>query len=104
MPQIELKDLTRSLNTESFLEDLTNEAVNIVGGRLDDTIIPLALTASHITLTCAKEYRNFIEATLENLHAAENSVANYTVFYTISQSNATHGSLVFQTFSTGNLH
>jgi hypothetical protein len=103
MPQIELKDLNCSLSTESYLEDLTDEAVNILGGTLEGAIA-LVANGAKITLARAEEYRAFIETTLGNLPTVENYGANYTVFYTTSLANSAHGYLGFQTFSTGEVN
>jgi hypothetical protein len=56
MPDIEFKDLNRSIgtelfaDTESFLEDLTDEATNIVGG-ISEGISIVATTVSDRTTT-----------------------------------------------------
>jgi hypothetical protein len=102
MIQIELKDLNYSLSGESFLEDLTDEAVNIVGGTVEGTVA-LPLIASKITIAGTEEYRTFIETALSNLRAAEKNSTNYSAVYTINPSNSVHGFIAFQTFSTGNV-
>jgi hypothetical protein len=56
MPDIEFKDLNRSIgtelfaDTESFLEDLTDDATNIVGG-ISEGISIVATTVSDRTTT-----------------------------------------------------
>jgi hypothetical protein len=102
MAQIELKNLNRSLSAQSFLEDLTDEAVNIVGGTVEGTV-DLPLMGSKITIAGTEEYRTFIETALSNLHAAEGNGTNYSVVYTTNPSNPVRGYLAAQTFSTGNV-
>jgi hypothetical protein len=99
MPQIEFKDLNCSLSAESFLEDLTDEAVHIVGGTLEGAFA-LASTGCPITLASAEDYHTFIENTLSNLHPVENHGLNYAICSTTSLANS-DAYVVFQTFSTG---
>jgi hypothetical protein len=103
MAQIEFKDLSCLPSAESFLEDLTDEAVNIVGGTLEGSIA-LVSTGCQITLASAQEYRTFIENTLSNLPTVENHGVNYAVVYTTSLGNSAHGYLVFQTFAMGDVN
>jgi hypothetical protein len=97
MPQIEFKDLNSSLSAESFLEDLTDEAVHIVGGTIEDSF---ALASSGFTTSLArtKEYISSIETTLANLPATENHGANYSFFYTTNLGNSAHSFVVFKPF------
>jgi hypothetical protein len=102
MPQIELKDLNCSLSAQSFLEDLTDEAVHIVGGTVEGTV-DLPLMGSNITIAGTEEYRTFIETALSNLRAAEKNGTNYNVVYKTNSSSPVQGYLAVQTFSTGNV-
>jgi hypothetical protein len=94
MAQIELKDLNPSLSAESFLEDLTDEGVNILGGTHEGGI-DLVSAGFQTTLDRVKEYSTLIETTLDNLSSTDRSGANYSFFYTSSQCNPAHGCLVF---------
>ncbi len=101
MPQIEFKDLNCSLNAESFLEDLTDEAVHIVGGTIGDSI-DLASTGLKTRFARAEEFISSIETTLRNLPPDENYGSNYAFFYTTNSSHAP-GCGVFKIFSTGDV-
>jgi hypothetical protein len=54
MPDIEFKDLSRSIgtelfaDTESFLEDLTDDATNILGGISEHTAISTTIRATSV--------------------------------------------------------
>jgi hypothetical protein len=102
MPQIELKDLNCSLSTQSFLEDLTDEAVNIVGGTVEGTV-DLPLIGAKITIAGTEEYRTFIETALSSLRDAEKNGTNYSGVYRTNPSDPIQGYLVVQTFSTRNV-
>jgi hypothetical protein len=91
MPDIEFKDLNQSIGTElfsdaeSFLEDLTDDAVNIVGG------ISEGATASVITsdpgrtfqlTSIPPEHAPIMTTTVYNPNPGGNSGINCTGFYT----------------------
>jgi hypothetical protein len=96
MTQIEFKDLNCSLNTESFLEDLTDESVHIVGGTIEDSVA-LASTRFKTSFARTEESISQIETTLSNLPADESHGRNYAFFYT-TNSSYSHCCRVFQTF------
>jgi hypothetical protein len=101
MPQIEFKDLNPTLNPESFLEDLTDETIHIIGGTHAGNI---ALVSAGVqatiaaALTSAEKYRTFVETTLDSIPLAEISDSTDSFSTTIHDSG--HGYYTFYAFST----
>jgi hypothetical protein len=86
MPDIEFKDLNGSIgtelfaDTESFLEDLTDDAANIVGG-ISEGIKFIGTTGIKAT-TVAIDYPTAVTTTIYNPNPGGNSGINCTGFYT----------------------
>jgi hypothetical protein len=91
MPDIELKDLNGSIgtelfaDTESFLEDLTDDAANILGG-IGEGAIAIAQNSLACGTTVALPSRirpeDLMTAPVYNPHPGGNSGINCTGFYT----------------------
>jgi hypothetical protein len=91
MPDIEFKDLNQSIGTElfsdaeSFLEDLTDDAANIVGGSGQDAAIMTTIasgTSIATTIVRPVDYPTKVTTTLYNPNPGGNSGINCTGFYT----------------------
>jgi hypothetical protein len=86
MPKIEFKDLNRSIgtelfaDTESFLEDLTDDAANIVGGISEGAAVITTTRAT--TVIRVDDPRTTITTTVYFPHPGGNSGINCTGFYT----------------------
>jgi hypothetical protein len=90
MPDIELKDLNSSIGTElfadaeSFLEDLTDDAANIVGGISEGAHIS---TTFATTVARPEHYPTAVTTTVYYPNPGGNSGINCTGFYTTTVHN-----------------